>query len=198
MRMIGMLRVALPLLLLNGCVVASPLAQLRNNEHLETSFIPTRNIDATPRDENCHLDVVLDRSPERPYIVVGRATAIWTGIDRAAVTAAEDEVIPTLYNRACSAGGHVVFRVSSHFQDQWIHSPASQTGTRDFMVRTIRATALVGVYVARDGSALAPPSGPRRIIRVPAVMEEGARSEDPDEGLTWDQGIENPWAVPAP
>ena len=91
-----------------------------------------------------------------------------------------------------------MFRVSSHFQDQWVPTDPNDAAGRGFLARTIRSTALVGVYVARDGSVMAAPQSPRRVIRVPAVVEEGARAEDPDEGLTWDQGIENPWAVPAP
>lgn len=186
-----------------GCASTTnnPLSLLRGEPHVLTSVNRTSNIEATPRTGSCYLDIVLDRSPERPFIVVGEATALWTGTDATALEATDQVVMGRLTSTACEAGGHVIFRMRSHYQDQWVpRSSSSGLRNRDVLVRTIRAVALVGVYVRRDGSLMQPPSGPRRVIRVPTPLErnqnETTGTADEAVDMAWDQGITDPWAVP--
>lgn len=194
---------AIILLTVTGCGATgtNPLRMLGGQPHVETALLSTHNIESPPRPDNCYVDMVLDRSPERPYVVLGRVTTLWTGTDRVGLAATEAVAVPHLRAQACRSGGHVVFQVRSHYQDEWVSRTTTRASNRDLMVRTIRSTALVGVYVERNGRVLAAPTGPRRVIRVPTSVEsmpsslEDEQEEDP---LTWDQGLADPWAVPAP
>lgn len=189
------------LITLGGCATTNnPLYLLRGQPHVATDLVSTMSTETQPRADDCYVDVVLDRSPERPYIVIGRATAVYTTTDRRALSTTDSNAIPHLRAEACRAGGHVLFDVASNYHDQWIPRTSSTTPSRrNLMVRSIHSTALVAVYVGRNGSVLAPPSGPRRVIRVPAQVEQGVGMVDEvEDDLTWDQGIADPWAVPAP
>ncbi len=183
---------------LGGCVTRNnnPLTLLHGGTHIESSMLQASGVEATQRTPECYLDVVLDRSPERPYVILGRATALRTEVGRAALTTTGADVLPHLRQEACRAGGHVLFQVRSHYQDQWISGV--NTRQRRPFVRTVRMTGLVGVYVRRDGNAVAAPTSPRRVIRVPTQVDRTTTIEPEDDGLTWDQGIADPWAVPAP
>lgn len=192
-------------LLSTGCAATTttnnPLSLLRGEPHLLSSILSTGNFETPSRDGDCYLDIVLDRSPERPFIVVGEATALWTGTDAVALESTDRVVMDRLTGAACEAGGHVLFRMRSHYQDQWVpRSSSSGVRSRDVFVRTIRSIALVGVYVRRDGSLMPPPSGPRRVIRVPTPLDrtrrDPASSTDEAVDMAWDQGITDPWAVP--
>jgi hypothetical protein len=66
--------------------------------------------------------------------------------------------------------------------------------------RTVTATAIMAVYVRRDGTPMEAPVGARRVIRVPTPLElqVGVPSDTTDEAaMAWEQGITDPWAVPA-
>ena len=186
---------------LAGCASTNnPLALLRGEAHVGSSMTPILSIEAPPRAADCHLDLVLDRSPERPYIVIGLVAAIWTGTDRQALNSNDSQIVPQLRARACQAGGHALFHVSTHYQDDWIPRTSSpRPPHRNALVRTIRGTALVAVYVRRNGSVMAPPERPRQVIRVPTRLERPiAVGEGEEDSFEWDQGIVDPWAVPVP
>jgi hypothetical protein len=196
-------------LLGGGCSpAATPVAVSQPRpEHIvesptvHTALLATGTPGAPGRPADCHLDLVLDRTPVQPFVVLGRASAVWTATGRTAAEATDESALEALRGRACQAGAHALFSVRSHFQDHWL--PPAIPGDTWAFARTVRATALAVVYVSRDGSVLAPPERARRVIRVPRRLEPRDRPpagppEDAATGLAWDRGITDPWGVPVP
>lgn len=184
-----------------GCAATSPLTNLlRGQLAIRSGIVRTSSLEAQPRAEDCYLDLVFDRNPTRPYVVIGRVTASWVGTDQRALDALDEQVLAPLRVEACRAGGHALFLFESSFDDQWItHSGSSgETHHRGGYSRSIYAHALVAVYVRRDGSLMPAPTSAQRIIRIPSALpnEEEGRTED---GIhpAWERGITDPWAVPA-
>jgi hypothetical protein len=191
----GLAMVLLALALGAGCGAAPGPRALGARPQVTVATIPAPGVEAAARPERCYLDVVLDRSPERPYVLIGQVTAIWTGADRAALGTTAATVLPHLRRQACRAGGHVLYDIRSFYQDQWLE--ARGAAPRGFM-RTIRMTGLVAAYVRRDGAFEPAPALPRSVIRVPAPVPPSAPAPLAAEPLAWDQGIADPWVVPAP
>lgn len=185
--------------LATGCVAASNVAELASGtSHVRSSVLATQSVVSTPRPEGCYLDLVLDRSPERPFVVLGQVTTVWTGMDRRGLRATDAEALTQLRDQACRAGAHAVFQVRTTVQDQWV--PRRAADTANVFARTVVATAIMAVYVRRDGSLMPAAEQPRRVIRVPTSLElqEGAPVDAADEAsMAWGQGIADPWAVPA-
>jgi hypothetical protein len=163
-----------------------------------SAFTATSAIEAPARPADCHLDLVLDRHPERPYVVLGRVSSSWVGRGRAAARTSEAEVMRHLARAACRAGAHVLFLVETSSQDH----PSPQG--RAYFVRSLRGTAVAAVYVRPSGRLEPPPTAPRSVIRVPGSLEGAPMPVEPAPGEAgqgaeevWDQGIRDPWAVPA-
>ncbi len=183
-------------LLIGGCATQNPTTLLRDQPSVRSNMIRSSAMEPRSRPEDCYLDLVLDRNPVRPYVVVGRVSAVWIGTDEQALEADEEQALEALRAEACRAGGHALFRYGSSQRDQWIaHSGGAQRGS---LVRTIRSYALVAVYVSPDGELLTPPTGPRQVIRVPAALPEAVEGVR-ERGIhpAWERGITDPWAVPA-
>lgn len=163
-----------------------------------TDFTPSAAVAAPSRPPDCYLDVVFDRSPERPYVVIGRVSASWLGRGRVALAATEAEVVPLLRREACRAGAHVIFSIETSSQD---HLLLGRRGPR--LARSVRGTAVAAVYVRPSGHLEPPPPGPGRVIRVPARLEgeetpAPAPGDERGDDIVWDEGLADPWAVPAP
>jgi hypothetical protein len=191
----------LPFALAAGCGAANVAELASGTSHVRSSVLSTQAVTSSARPEGCFLDTVLDRSPERPFVVTGLVTTVWSGMDRRGLRATDAEALAQLHDQACRAGAHAVFQIRTAVQDQWI--PRATSGTTDaanVFSRTVVATAVMAVYVRRDGSVMPPPEAPRRVIRVPTQLElqEGAAADAADEAsMAWGQGITDPWAVPA-
>ncbi len=167
-----------------------------------SSFDAISNITSQSRQDDCVLDVVLDRSPERPFVVLGMVSAARLSRSQQEGGETQSDIVPDLRVEACRAGGHVLFRVSATIEDHlWFD------GARSRFARTVAGTGIVAVYVTPAGDELPPPRVTRDVIRVPTRLERHSAPEPapssstPDGGqrrLEWDQGISDPWAVPAP
>lgn len=194
----------LPLVLLTcllsaACVPQAPASSLMRRPQQSARFSPATTLAAQPRGESCVLDVVLDRHPERPYVVLGLVSANWVGRGRRALETSESVLLERLQRAACEAGAHVLFGLDTATEDHfWLD------GTRTRFGRSLHGSAIVGVYVTPRGRVADPPTTSRPIIRVPARLE--STSPAPPAGddtasedvTTWEQGIADPWAVPTP
>jgi hypothetical protein len=187
--------------LVAGCTGSSnPLAMLRGRPPVQSEIITTSALEPPVRPDDCYLDMVFDRNPVRPYVVIGRVSTTWIGTDEQGLDAMESSAMTPLRSAACRAGGHVLFQYDATQRDQWVpRSGGGEAAPRGSFARAIHASALVAVYVSRDGSVLSPPSGAHRVIRVPAALTPGPDAEA-EGGIhpSWEPGITDPWAVPAP
>ena len=162
-------------------------------------FTPTSSVDAPRREEGCHVDVILDRAPERPFVVLGRLSASWLGRGATGLEATEAELHPLLLRAACGAGAHVVFALETSSQDH-----PNEHGERRRFARYLRGTAIAGAYVTPEGRVGAAPASTGRVIRIPERVERPGGSTEPsgeppgaEAGAVWEQSIRDPWAVPS-
>ncbi len=182
-----------------GCAATtSPTSLLRGRPAVRSHIISTSSVEPPVRPDDCYVDMVFDRNPVRPYVVIGRVSSSWVGTGEHGLDGSDRDVLDPLRAEACRAGGHVVFQYQSSYDDDWLSIPRGESVSIMGFVRRIRSTALVAVYVTRDGSVMQAPSGARRVIRIPASLPGEAEGPDASGHPAWEQGITDPWAVPAP
>ncbi len=62
-----------------GCGAGGATVRIGGPANVQVSMLTAPGLSVRPRSDDCYVDVVLDRSPERPYVVLGRLSVLWTG-----------------------------------------------------------------------------------------------------------------------
>jgi hypothetical protein len=110
-----------------------------------------------PRSPDCHLEMMFNGPPRRPYVVLGQ---VWTESSSPQVLygrAGTDVAAPVqrMIQQACAAGAHGLMSVTVQTHRPWGGKGWERT----------QAAALAFAYVDAFGRALPPPVGPR--IEIP-------------------------------
>ncbi|MEO1231194.1 MAG: hypothetical protein AAFZ18_20050 [Myxococcota bacterium] len=116
-----------------------------------SSFIPSSDLAVAARPKDCHIDIVFDGKPTRPYEVIGRVATDSTAPGLFALDENQDKAFERMREKACEVGGHVLFGIGTGSNGQW---------NDDGYSRSTQGAAIVAVYVDPSGSVLpAPRSG---------------------------------------
>lgn len=119
---------------------------------VHAGFTKTTAMGVPARSPDCHLEIMFNGPPMRPYVVLG---PVWTDSSSPQVFYGrlDNNAAPVqrLIRQACLAGAHGLMSVTVGAYRSW--------SGRSWK-RTI-AAAVAFVYVDASGRALPPPSGPR-------------------------------------
>jgi hypothetical protein len=148
--LIVMTRAGVSLAVLTGLAVAGCV---------HTDFTRTAAVALPPRSPDCHLEIVFDGPPRRPYVVLGQ---VWTDSSSPQVLYGRFDTnaapVQRIIQQACVAGAHGLMSVTVQ-----THRPWGGKGWK----RT-QAAAVAFAYVDGSGRVLPPPSGPRVEIPISA------------------------------
>jgi hypothetical protein len=111
------------------------------------------------RAPDCHLEIVFNGPPRRPYVVVGQ---LWTDASSPQVFYGRLDTnnaapVQRLIQQACVAGAHGLMSVTVQTHRPWGKG-----------WKSTQAVALAFAYVDASGRVLPPPSGPQVEIPVSA------------------------------
>lgn len=128
---------------------------------LHTDFTNKTDMVLAARPSDCHVEIVFDGPPKRPYVVLG---PVWTSSSSPqllyGLRDSDAEPIQRLIDQACLAGAHGLMSVAVHTDRPigkgWRHTNAS---------------AVAFVYVDPSGRVLPPPDGPRVAIPLSAFQQ---------------------------
>ena len=109
-----------------------------------------------PRSPECHLEMVFNGPPTRPYVVLGQvSTESFSPQVLYGRGGTDATPVQRMIEQACVAGAHGLMSVTMQTQRPWGGKGWKRT----------QAAALAFAYVDASGRVLPPPSGPR--IEIP-------------------------------